>query len=338
MDPLTHTLAAYTLKRAAFPRLARPATVAMVVTGTVADLELLFSQSSPSAYLAWHRTSFHSVVAAIVFSVVASLLLVWLSRRHAEQEIAFLSVFPAMLAAALFHLLLDLGQSLGTELLWPFTSRRFSLNWLPKPDLYIFALLLLAILLPKLSGLVTEEIGAKARGPRGRVGALVGLVAIFLYVVTRAALHSSAVSTLDGRTYHGEAPRRVAAFPENASPFNWLGVVETERALNEIAVSFGPGSSFDPDAARVSYKPEPSPALDAALRTKSAKRFLAAVRFPKASIVKTVEGYRVELHAFPYGSVAASSRVMAVVDTNAAGTVLSDSLDWDPTAQQHWWL
>lgn len=170
MDPLTHALASYTLKRAAFAQLTRPATVAMVVTGTVADLELLFSQSSPSAYLAWHRTSFHSVVAAIVFSVVASLLLVRLSHHQVEQKIAFLSIFPAMLAAALFHLLLDLGQSLGTELLWPFTSRRFTLDWLPKPDLYIFTLLLLAILLPKLSGLVTEEIGAKARGPRGRVG------------------------------------------------------------------------------------------------------------------------------------------------------------------------
>jgi len=338
VDPLTHALASYTLKRAAFPRLAPHSTVAMVLAGTLADLDLFFSQSSPTAYLNWHRTSFHSIVAAIALSAMATLFLIQLSRRKAGGKLAYLSIFLASIAAALFHLVLDLCQSLGTELLWPFTTRRFSLDWLPKPDLYIFALLLLAILVPKLAGLVTEEIGAKSKGPRGRVGALVGLMAILLYVVARAALHSSAVSTLDARSYHGEAPRRIAALPEDASPFSWLGVVETERALNEVTLSLGPGSSFDPDSARAFFKPEPSAALDAALHTESAKRFLAAARFPKAAIEKTAEGYHIELHAFPYGSVAASSRVMAVVQTDSAGRVLSESLEWDPTAQQHWWL
>jgi membrane-bound metal-dependent hydrolase YbcI (DUF457 family) len=337
VDPLTHALASYTLKRAAFPRLGGATAVAMVLAGTVADLDLLFSQSSPSAYLTWHRTSLHSIAAAILFSAVLTLLLGRLGRQT-ERRIGFVSILSAAIAAALLHLFLDLGQSLGTELLWPFTPRRFSLDWLPKPDLYICTILLLAILLPKLAGLVTEEIGAKSTGPRGRAGAIVGLVAIFLYVVARAALHSTAVATLDARTYHGEAPRRIAAFPEDVSPFSWLGVVETERSLNEVTISLGPGSSFDPDSARVWYKPEPSAALDAALRTESARRFLAAVRFPKAAIEKTAQGYHVELHAFPYGSISASSRVMAIVDTDSASKVLIDSLEWDPAAQQHWWL
>ena len=339
VDPLTHALASYTLKHAAFPQLRGATTVGMVLAGTLADLDLLFSQSSPSAYVTWHRTIFHSVAAAIVLSIAVTLALIQISRGKAEQKVIPVSrILSAAIAAALLHLLLDFGQSLGTELLWPFTARRFSLDWLPKPDIYIFALLLFAILVPKLAGLVTEEIGAKSKGPRGRVGAIVGFVAILLYVVARAALHSTAVSALDARTYHVEAPDRIAAFPEDASPFSWLGVVETERSLNEVTIFLGPGSTFDPDSARVSFKPEPSAALDASLRTNSAKRFLAAVRFPKAAIEKTAEGYRVELHAFPYGSVAASSRVMAVIDTDSAGIVLSDSLEWDPAAQQHWWL
>src|SRR6267143_1657414 len=36
VDPLTHALASYTLKRAAFPRLTRSTTIAMLVAGTVA--------------------------------------------------------------------------------------------------------------------------------------------------------------------------------------------------------------------------------------------------------------------------------------------------------------
>jgi len=313
--------------------------MAMVFAGTLADIDLFFSQSSPSAYVRWHRAIFHSIAAATILSVAVSLAFIQLRRGKSEQKMTSgVSILLATITAGLLHLLLDLGQSLGSELLWPFSARRFSLDWLPKPDLYVFALLLLAILLPKLASLVTEEIGAKSKGPRGRVGAIVGLAAILLYVVARAALHSTAVATLDARTYHGEAPRRIAALPEDESPFSWLGVVETERALNEVAVWLGPASSFDPESARVSYKPEPSVALDASLRTDSARRFLAAVRFPKASIVRTIEGYRVELHAFPYGSVAASSRVMAVVDTDFTGKVVADSLEWDPAAKQHWWL
>src|SRR5262249_13444357 len=147
VDPLTHALASYTLKRAAFPRLARSGTVAMVLAGTLAGIDLFFSQSSPSAFLTWHRTIFHSLPAAVILSVAVSVALIRVIRGKAEQGSAFL-IFAATIAAALLHLLLDLCQSLGTELLWPFSARRLALDWLPKPDLYIFVLLLLAILLP----------------------------------------------------------------------------------------------------------------------------------------------------------------------------------------------
>jgi hypothetical protein len=40
MDPLTHALASYTLKRAAFPRAPRSTTIAMLIAGTVADIDM----------------------------------------------------------------------------------------------------------------------------------------------------------------------------------------------------------------------------------------------------------------------------------------------------------
>ena len=39
MDLLTHALASYTLKRAAFPRLTPSVAIAMLVAGTVADID-----------------------------------------------------------------------------------------------------------------------------------------------------------------------------------------------------------------------------------------------------------------------------------------------------------
>lgn len=309
----------------------------MILAGTLADADLFLSQSTPSAYLSWHRTYLHSLAGAVLLSVVATLLGTRLDRNPPVQRAHALRVLVASFAAALLHFLLDLGQSLGVEMLWPFTRRRFALDWLPKPDLFIFAALLLALLLPKLAGLVTEEIGGKFKGTRGRGAAIFALVLLAVYAGARGLWHGNAVAALDARTYYGETPRRTAAFPESPSPFAWLGVVETERALNEATVSLAPGAAFDPESARPSYKPEPSAALDAALATATARRFIAAVRFPKASIEKTADGFHVELHTFPNGSVSASSRVMAVIDTDAAGKVLAESLEWDPHSEQHWW-
>jgi membrane-bound metal-dependent hydrolase YbcI (DUF457 family) len=329
MDPLTHALASYTLKRSAFPRLARPATVAMVLAGTVADLDMLSRYLGPSAYLTWHRTYAHSLFAAVLISFVAPIAF-FLLRRAPEKRNAPLSVFLAAIAASVFHLLLDLCQSQGIELLWPFSSRRFAADWLAALDLWIFAFLVAGLGLPKLSSLITEEIGAKYKGPRGRVAAFLVLATILLYIAARGALHSNATATLDARTYRGESPRRVAAFPESVGLFSWHGIVETDRALHEVAVSVVPGSSFDPDSARTSYKPEPSPALDAALRTATARRFLAYARFPKASIEKKPDGYRIHIRSFPYNAGSTSgARVTAIIDTDPSGKILDESLAWD---------
>src|SRR5712692_2329621 len=123
-------------------------------------------------------------------------------------------------------------------------------------------ILLAGILLPMLSRLVTEEIGAKSKGPRGKVGASLALGVMFLYIVLRFVLHGNALAALESRTYRGESPRKTAAFPESGSPFRWHGIVETASALHDVEIEVGPAASFDPDSAITSFKPQPSPALD----------------------------------------------------------------------------
>src|SRR5260370_32085396 len=116
---------------------------------------------------------------------------------------------------------MDLWQSTGVDLLWPFSARRFALDWLPHLDLWFLGILLAGILRPMLSRLVTEEIGAKSKGPRGKVGASLALAAMILYIVLRFVLHGNALAALEARTYRGESPRKVAAFAESGSPFRW---------------------------------------------------------------------------------------------------------------------
>ena len=338
MDPVTHGLASYVLKRAAFPRLARPATLAMVIAGTIADLDGQSAHFGPSAFLSFYRTYSHSLPAAVLFSLLVTLPFLLRKPPSAEKQTLPPLIFLAALSASVLHLLMDVCQSAGVELFWPFSSRRFALDWVAHLDLWVLGILLAGVLLPTLSGLVTDEIGAKSKGPKGRIGASVALAAMLLYFGARAVLHSNAVAAAQSRTYRGESPRRVAAFAESGSPFRWHGIIETESALHEVEIEARPAAKFDPDSARTSYKPEPWPALDAARNTALARRFLQAARFPKASVEKTPEGFQITLRDFPYTrDVRSSLRVQVSIDTDPAGKVLSQQLTWNPLSQEFWW-
>src|SRR5713101_5551211 len=301
MDPLAHALASYSLKRAAFPRATRPATLAILAAGILADLDGQSFHWGPSAFLTFYRTYFHSVITAVLLSLVVTLPFLLRKREPGAKHISPAPIFVA-------HL-----------------------------DLWLLGILLAGILLPTLSGLVTEEIGAKSKSPRGRIGACLALVAMVLYIGVRFVLHGDALAAMESRTYRGQSPRRVAAFPESGSPFRWHGIVETDSALHELEVSVGPGANLDPDSAVPSYKPEPSPALDAARNTLVARRFLQVARFPKATVEKTPGGFHIILRTFLYSRDASSGwRVIALIDTDPSGKVLSQELAWDPISRESW--
>src|SRR5215472_6159660 len=345
MDPLTHALASYTLKRAAFPRVTRSVTLAIVIAGTVADLDAFGHYFGPSAYFAFDRTYFHSLLAALVIALLATLPFFFLKPKDPATKSASATIFAATFAAALLHVGLDLCQSSGVEILWPFSSRRFAMDWLPSLDLWLLGILLAGTLLPMLAGLVTEEIGARKKGPRGRLGASLSFAAVVLYLIVRSIFHGNAIAALESRTYHGELPHRVAAFAESNSPFLWHGIVETERALHDVEVPVGPGADFQANSPLTYYKPESSPALDAARNSAVARRFLQVARFPKATVEQTPSGFHVILRAFPYspesgaGRVALTDegRVQALIDTDPAGKILSEEVAWVPSARTFWW-
>jgi membrane-bound metal-dependent hydrolase YbcI (DUF457 family) len=292
MDPITHGLASYALARATFPRASRATIAGAVLAGTAADLDRLSAYAGPSAFLAWYRTFTHSVAAAVALAVIFTLAVALLRKQNTDP---IKTILPLLLMASLLHLAMDLCQNETVELLWPFRSQRVSLDSVAHLDLWILLTLLAGALLPLLLGLVTEEIGAKSKSPRGRIGAALALLAVCAYVGARFVFHGNAVALLDSRIYRGELPRKVAAFAESGTPFHWHGIVETERALRDIDVDLARASSFNPDSSAVAYKPETSPALEAAQNTEAARRFLQSARFPKATVETTNTGFRIEL-------------------------------------------
>lgn len=347
MDVGTQGVASLVVARAFVPRAPWRAWAVIVIAGTIANLDFLSSMMSPAVYLEWHRTASHSIVVSlIVSSVLAGAYLFATGRlREAETQATTSALhkaggaspsafFIAAIFAGLLHLALDTAQSTGTMIFWPLKSKRVALDWLPQIDPWIIAILLAALLLPELTRLVTDEIGVKARGVRGRVGAIIGLIILALYVGMRADLHSTATATLQSRGYDTGQPHRVAAFPDAASPFIWHGIVETERALHEPDISIFTSSQFDADNGETLFKPEPSPMLAQAQNSEAAKQFLAVARFPKADIENTVDGYKVELRDLRYAAAGERREIRTRVDLDVNGKIRSDELVWARDAQR----
>jgi len=329
MDAFTHGLASYSITRALFPRASWATLIAAILAGSAANIDYISAGVGPSAFLNWHRTATHSLLGTLVLTLGFAIG-VALATRSKAKPASFPTILLAVLAACALHVAMDLTQNESVQLLWPFRAQRYSADWVAHFDLWILVILLAGALLPQLLALVTEEIGAKSKGPRGRIGAIIALLLVFGYIGARAVLHGNAVAMMEARTYRGELPRRVAAFAESDSPFHWHGLVESERAFYELDLSVAPGSSFNPDAAVVSYKPQSSAPLDAARTTESVRRFLAAAKFPKASVEKTNTGYRVQLRDLAEQREGRSGPlVIAIVETDANAKVLSDELACD---------
>jgi hypothetical protein len=137
------------------------------------------------------------------------------------------------------------------------------------------------------------------------------------------------MALMESRTFHGETPRRVSAFPESLSILTWHGIVETESALNEIDVDAASADTFDPDSSVRQFKPDPSPALDAARNTAVARRFLATAQIPKARIEKTEGGYVVVLRDLRYAAAGETAHeIAAVIELDLNNKVTSQELVW----------
>jgi hypothetical protein len=225
--------------------------------------------------------------------VVVAIAAVFARYLQKSQPVPLAALLPPLSVAAALHVLLDLLQSEGVAVFWPFSANRYAADLLPSMDVWILVLLLAGILIPEVFRLVTSEIGAKDKAPRGRNGAIVALALVLAYTGARALLHSAAIGALDPHSYKGESARRVGAFPDAFSNFSWHGVVETQSFLCQAVVPTAPGTIFDAGSADCLNKPQPSPQLEAAEQTELVHKYVNASPFPRATVARTQDGYEV---------------------------------------------
>ena len=278
MDNLTHTLVGLMIARAGLNRLGPRSTALLIVGANLPDGDLVTAVSGSLFYLQCHRGWTHALAISPLLALLP-LPIWWLfARKERPGAKALAFAYLAVFAGVLSHILLDCWNTYGIRLLLPFDSDWYRLDWVYIVDLWIWVILLIGVFAPLLARMVNSEIGAARKRP-GRGGAWLVLGVLCAFLCLRAIWHSQAVGVLESRMYDSRKPLHVTALPGPFVPWQWTGVVETDRAWSVVPVDVL--GDFDPDAGRTLLKPEaPLPQEPAIRASKTGRVFLAFTRHP----------------------------------------------------------
>jgi inner membrane protein len=290
MEPVTHFLFGAAMGRAGLNRKTALATVTLTLGAEAADLDV-FSRFGGSAFALNHHRGFtHSFlgVPLVAAAVVGFVYFLWRLRgrrtRNPNLPPRWGLLFGYACLAGLSHILLDFTTSYGVRPFWPFSEHWISWDIVFIVEPVLLAVLILGLILPALSSLINEEIGARSKGPhakpQGRLAATLALLAVFAYWGLCDYEHRRAVAALQSRNYQGAAAIRVSAYSYMTNPFRWHGVVETPAFFATMDVdSLAP--EVDPEGRmQIRYKPEETPVTLAAKKTYLGRVYLSWAQYP----------------------------------------------------------
>ena len=272
--------------RAGLNRKTALATLTLTLAAEAPDLDVLSRFGGSAFAFAHHRGFTHSFLGVPLdaAAVVGFVYLVWhlrgrkLKDPNLPPRWGVLFLYACL--AGLSHILLDFTNNYGVRPFWPFSERWYSWDIVFIFEPILFGVLLLGLIVPSFFSLIDKEIGARQRGPRGRLAATLALLAAVLLWGLRDYEHRRAVSALAARTYQGADPLRVSAYPSLSDPFHWYGVVETPDffALTPVD-SLAP--EVDPeDHLVIRYKPEETPVTLAAKKSYLGRVYLDWAQYP----------------------------------------------------------
>jgi len=220
VDPLTH-VATGVICSQLLPGPSRWwAAAAGIIFGLLPDLDYFYIFWDRLAFIRFHRGFTHSLAALVLFALAGALAGRVLGGPRWFKPLLLLGV--VVLAS---HLFLDLATSYGTQLLSPFSRRRFALDWIFIIDPYFTALLVLG------------AVGALAFpfwGPRVGAGFL---AAAGIYLLVCASYHHQALN-LAHRVFQDPNPggRTVAALPQPFSCRRWHLIAAAPAEIRQAFV------------------------------------------------------------------------------------------------------
>jgi len=272
--------------RAGLNRKTALATLTLTLAAEAPDLDVLGRFGGPAFGFAHHRGFTHSFLGVPLDAVVVVgfVYLIWrlrgrnLKDPNLPPRWGLLFLYACL--AGLSHILLDFTNNYGVRPFWPFSEKWYSWDIVFIFEPVLFGILLLGLIVPSFFSLIDQEIGARPRGPRGRIAATLALLGVVLLWGLRDFEHRRAVSALAARTYQGADSLRVSAYPTMVDPFHWYGVVET-RAFFALAPVDSLRPEVDPeDHLVIRYKPDETQVTLAAKKSYLGRVYLDWAQYP----------------------------------------------------------
>jgi inner membrane protein len=296
--------------RAGLNRKTALATLTLTLAAEAPDLDTIGRFWGPAVGFKHHRGFTHSFLGVPMDAavVVTFVYLVWrlLGRKTKDPKLPprWGVLFFYACLAGLSHILLDFTNNYGVRPFWPFSEKWYSWDIVFIVEPVMLGLMILGLSVPSLFSLIDKELGARSRGPRGRVAATLALIGVVLMWGLRDYEHRRAVNALAARTYNGIDPLRASAYPTMVDPFHWFGVVETPAffalpAVDSLTPEVDPEGRMD-----IRYKPEETPITLAAKKSYAGRAFLDWAKYPIAEtevLAPPEEGYIVLFQDLRYG-------------------------------------
>jgi len=286
VEPVTHFLFGANMGRAGLNRKTALATATLTLAAEAPDLDVLSRFGGSAFALNHHRGFTHSFlgVPLVAAVVVAFMYGIWRLRGCKTRDPNFPPrwglLFGYACLAGLSHILLDYTTSYGIRPFWPFSERWISWDIVYIVEPILLVILILGLTVPALFSLINQEIGARQKGPPGRIAATVALAAVFAFWGLCDYEHRRAAAALNARTYNEADAIRVSAYPYAMNPFRWYGIAETPAFFAMMNVdSLTP--EVDPkDKMQIRYKPEETTITLAAKKSYLGRVYLSWAQYP----------------------------------------------------------
>jgi len=328
MDNLTHTLTAVALSHAGLHRKTRFATLTLIAAANLPDIDLVSRFWGSITYLKYHRGFTHSMLGVSLLALLLAWTIYFLGRKAKPKPGPPLSLRWLLILAWIgtaSHLLMDFTNSYGVRPFLPFSARWYAWDIMFIFDPLLLLFLCLGLGLPMLLRLVSEEVGASKSHPAW--GAVFSLCALLFLWGLRDVAHRRVLALLEAHTYFEQDPLRMGAFPSPLNPFAWTGVVDTGATYAVLPANALEGD-VDPRSALQFRKPEASPALEAALKTRTGRIFMDFARFPWAQAEENDEGFDVQIRDLRFYTRFDSRAFLAEIEMDKALRARSESFSF----------
>lgn len=254
MDNLAHSLFGAALARAGLSRRFGPGTTALlVVASNIPDIDIVLALTHRDEAAWLRRTHTHGILGGALLAILLGLV-AW---RLTKGRIPWRAACGLALLGVAGHVSLDLLNSYGVVLLYPFSHARFELAWSFIIDLAQWAILASPLLLARPLGRWIDPVRL----------ARAALALYAAYLGACAAGHARAQALLDR---HLDA-RAIGSdfryvFPEAFGPHRWRGVARDDDIWRAWLIDVVHGrfsregevrtSAFDADVALLRTTPD----------------------------------------------------------------------------------